>query len=137
MRTPARRKKKGVSNAKEVDRIRSISTRSVWNKPATTSPPTYAGSTASLPAAVARAPSPRRTASRNLTSGSLTRWPKVLITNRMVTGRSATTVTLTATKTISRGPKFAKKPPRGNHRREVSNLQSASTASSGHANRNG
>jgi len=97
MSTPARRKKKGVSNAKEIDRIRSIRTRSVWNKPATTSPPTYAGRTASLPAAVAKAPNPRSTASRNLISGSLTRWPNVLITNRIVTGSRARTATLTAT----------------------------------------
>ncbi len=73
MSVPARRKKKGVSNAKQIDRIRSIRTRSCTKIPAMTSPAMYAGSTASLPADTARAPSPKRTIRRNLISGSLTR----------------------------------------------------------------
>ena len=52
--------------------------------PATTRPATYAGSTASLPAAVANPPRASRTTKITFTSGSLTRWPRFATTQRSV-----------------------------------------------------
>jgi uncharacterized membrane protein YraQ (UPF0718 family) len=47
-----------------------------------------------------------------LISGSLTRWPTRLRTNRVVAGNTASTAALTAMKTTSTGPKLANSPPR-------------------------
>ena len=81
---PARRKKNGVSKANAMVRIRSRMTLSFIKTPATTSPATYAGNTASLPAAVARPPRASKTTKMIFTSGSLTLWPTLATTQRMV-----------------------------------------------------
>ena len=110
---PARRKKNGVRSAKAMARSRSTTTRSWRKTPATTSPATYAGSTASLPAAVASAPEGEEHHEEELDF-----WLAHPVADpfdqasAVRRGRTNKVATVTAAKTASSHPNWANRPPR-------------------------